>query len=129
MADLLVDTDVCVDHLKGIKRLRRSGRLAYSVITRAELLADQSADEPTLRRFLAGMDELPVDRRVAERAGRLRKDVPSLKMPDALIAATALVHSLTLATKNVRDFPRVPELRLAEGRYRNSREPVQQNPN
>jgi hypothetical protein len=33
-------------------------------------------------------------------------------MPDALIAATALVHSLTLSTKNVRDFRDVKGLRL-----------------
>jgi predicted nucleic acid-binding protein len=116
MADLLVDTDVCVDHLSGTKRLPRSGRLAYSVITRAELLADPQAEEPQIRRFLAAMDELPVDRRVADRAGLLRRGQSSLKMPDALIAATALVHSLTLCTNNVRDFRSVPTLRVRRGR-------------
>jgi predicted nucleic acid-binding protein len=35
-----------------------------------------------------------------------------LRMPDALIAGTALVHSLTLHTKNTRDFKQVPGLRL-----------------
>lgn len=112
MADLLVDTDVCVDHLNGRRRLPRSRRLAYSVLTRAELLADPAADAPTISRLLAGMDELPVDRRVAERAGRLRRERQSVKMPDALIAATALVHSLTLRTNNVRDFRRVDGLRV-----------------
>lgn len=34
------------------------------------------------------------------------------KLPDALIAATAMVHSLTLHTKNVRDFKPVQGLRL-----------------
>jgi predicted nucleic acid-binding protein len=33
-------------------------------------------------------------------------------MPDALIAATALVRSVALHTKNTRDFKRVPALRL-----------------
>lgn len=112
MADLLVDTDVCVDHLNGTRRLPRSGRLAYSVITRAELLADPAADEPTIHRLLAAMDELAVDRRIAERAGRLRRERQSVKMPDALIAATALVHSLTLRTNNARDFRRITGLRV-----------------
>ena len=67
-------------------------------------------------RFLAAMDELPVDRRVAERAGRLRRDRLAIKLPDALIAATALVHSLTLHTNNVRDFRSVPGLRIRAGR-------------
>ncbi len=110
---MLVDTDVCIDHLRGVKRLRRAGRLAYSVITRAKLLAGATSDdEANVRRLLAGMDELAVDRRTAERAGLRRRQLPRLRMPDALIAATALVHSLTLHTKNSRDFKQVPTLRL-----------------
>ncbi|HEX6393267.1 MAG TPA: type II toxin-antitoxin system VapC family toxin [Acidimicrobiales bacterium] len=113
MAELLVDTDVCIDHLAGTKRLPARSRLGYSVITRAELLAGATDDdEPNVRRLLAGMDEIPVDRRVADRAGRLRRQHPGLRMPDALIAATALVHALTLHTKNTKDFRRVPTLRL-----------------
>ena len=116
MAELLVDTDVCVDHLVGGRRLpRRAGRLGYSVITRAELLAGANDDdEPNVRRLLAGMDEILIDRRVGDRAGILRRQVPRLRMPDALIAATALVHSLTLHTNNTRDFKRVPGLRLRQ---------------
>lgn len=91
------------------------GRLGYSVITRAELLAGATDhEEASVRRLLAGMDEIPVDRRVADRAGLLRRQIPSLRMPDALIAATALVHSVTLQTKNARDFKRVPGLRLRQ---------------
>ena len=113
VADLLVDTDVCIDHLVGRRRLPRSpARLAYSVITRAELLAGADGDEAVVRRLLAGMDELVVDRRIADRAGLLRRQVPALRLPDALIAATALIHSITLATRNQRDFRRVPGLRL-----------------
>jgi predicted nucleic acid-binding protein len=112
VAELLVDTDVCIDHLSGLKRLPRSRRLAYSVITRAELLAGAGDDEPIVRRLLAGMDELDVDRRVADRAGMLRRQHPGLRMPDALIAATALVYSVPLHTKNRRDFARVSDLRI-----------------
>lgn len=110
MADLLVDTDVCIDHLEGTTRLPGNRGLAYSVITRAELLAGEPKHHPAVRRLLAGMDELPVDRRVAEKAGELRR--MELKMPDALIAATALVHQLTLLTRNTSGFRKVPGLRL-----------------
>ncbi|MEX2553891.1 MAG: PIN domain-containing protein [Actinomycetota bacterium] len=108
--DLLVDTDVCIDHLESVKRLPRSGRLAYSVVTRAELLAGGIEFLPAARRLLAGMDELVVDRRVAEKAAELRRI--GLKMPDALIAATGLVHHLTVLTRNTADFRRVPGLRI-----------------
>ncbi len=110
VADLLVDTDVCVDHLEGTRRLPRRGRVGYSVITRAELLAGDPAHEAAIRRLLAGMDELVVDRRVAERAGALRR--VGLRLPDALIAATALVHNVTLLTRNAKDFRKAPGLRV-----------------
>jgi predicted nucleic acid-binding protein len=46
---------------------------------------------------------LPVDSKVAIRAGSLH--VPDPKpSTDALIAATAIVHGLTVVTRNVRDF-------------------------
>ena len=51
---------------------------------------------------------LQVERVVAERAAQLRAQEQRagrvLKLPDALIAGTAIVHNLTLATRNVRDF-------------------------
>ena len=45
---------------------------------------------------------LPVDLRVAEEWGRLMAR-RSLPVVDGLMAATALVHGLTLVTRNVRD--------------------------
>lgn len=112
MADLLIDTDVCIDHLQGLKRLpARHAKLAYSVVTRAELLAGPGEQLAAVRRMLAPLSELPVDRRIAERAAAVRRDC-GLRLPDALIAGTALVHDLTLLTRNRADFRRVPELRL-----------------
>ncbi len=112
MADLLIDTDVCIDHLQGVERLpARQAKLAYSVVTRAELLAGPSEQHPAARRLLAPLREMPVDRRVAERAAAIRRDC-SLRLPDALIAGTALVHDLSLLTRNRADFRRVPGLRL-----------------
>lgn len=113
MADLLLDTDVLIDHL----RLGRSfttgrDRLSYSTVTRAELFAGQNTDEELVRVLLAPLHELPVDRDVAELAGRVRRE-RGLQLPDALIAATALVHRLALMTRNRRDFQRVPGLRLS----------------
>lgn len=112
MAELLIDTDVLVDHLRRIRRLPRElDEASYSVITRAELFAGRQADESLLRRILAPMRELPVDRDVAEAGGRVRRE-SGVALPDALIAATALLHGLTLLTGNRRDFERVPRLRL-----------------
>ena len=111
MADVLVDTDIFVDHLRGAHELRAGRhRLFYSVITRAELFAGTSATD-VVTRLLSAFRELPVDRAVAERAGRIRREA-GLRMPDALVAATAVVHGLGLATRNRRHFDGVHGLRL-----------------
>jgi toxin FitB len=48
---------------------------------------------------------LPVDSAVAETWGRLNAAAP-LPVVDGLLAATALVHDLTLVTRNVADVER-----------------------
>ncbi|MGH2468335.1 MAG: type II toxin-antitoxin system VapC family toxin [Candidatus Limnocylindrales bacterium] len=113
-ADLLVDTDVLVDHLRGARRFEPGSRAAaYSVITRCELFAGRSADEERLALLLAPFLELAVDREIAETAGRLRRD-GGIRTPDALIAATALVRGLALLTRNRRDFEAITGLHLAD---------------
>lgn len=111
MADVLVDTDVLIDHLRGTHRLPADLRpVAISVITRCELFAGGD-DSVLLRRFLSPMIELPVDSAIAELAGRTRRET-GIATADALIAATALTHRLPLMTRNRRHFDRVAELRV-----------------
>jgi predicted nucleic acid-binding protein len=113
MADLLIDTDIFIDHLRGTRRLQLPPRKTamFSVITRCELLSGRGAEEESIQRLLAPLRELAIDRATAERAGRLRRHV-ELRTPDALIAATALEHKLTLLTKNARHFNAVSGLRV-----------------
>ena len=111
MADLLIDTDIFVDHLRGARELRPGKhRLHHSVITRAELFAGTSATD-VVAQLLAPFREVPVDRAVAERAGRIRREIGT-RLPDALIAATALEHGLGLATRNRSDFEAIRGLRV-----------------
>lgn len=73
VADLLVDTDVFVDHLRGAAKLVPGRhRLHYSVVTRAELFAGNTATNLSSQ-LLAPFRELAVDRAIAERAGRLAR--------------------------------------------------------
>jgi len=112
VADVLVDTDVFVDHLRGARTFTPGGdRIAYSVITRCELFAGKATEESRIRELLAPFQEIAVDRLVAELAGRIRRETRILT-PDALVAATALVHRRTLVTRSLRDFEPVPRLRV-----------------
>jgi predicted nucleic acid-binding protein len=106
----LFDTNILIDHLNGIKKatkeLQRSDNLAISVITWIEVMtgAQNKAQETILRAFLNSFQCLPVTNAVAERAAenlRTRK----IKLPDAMILATAEAAGRTLVTRNVKDFP------------------------
>jgi predicted nucleic acid-binding protein len=113
VADLLIDTDVFVDHLRGACRLTlgSSDRASYSVVTLCELFAGSRVDEAAVRTLLAPFTVLVVDPAIAERAGRVRRETGT-RIADALIAATALQYDLTILTRNVRDFERVPGVRI-----------------
>jgi len=67
------------------------------------------------QKLLARFVTYDLDRTIADRAGdyirEYRAKGIALSVPDAVIAATAVVHSLRLVTLNVKDFP-MPEVRL-----------------
>jgi predicted nucleic acid-binding protein len=104
------DTNILIDHLNGITKatqeLKRSARPAISVITWIEVMTGASSpdEEAVLRAFLLNFECLPVSNQVAERAALIRRQ-KRLKMPDAIILATAEVAGQVLVTRNVKDFP------------------------
>jgi hypothetical protein len=87
-------------HEIAVARLREivgSHSLAASVISYAELMTGVSLGHHSherVDRFFDALvkDLLPVDRKVAARAATLRGKRISLRMPDALILATADLH-------------------------------------
>lgn len=112
MTRILVDSDILVDHLRGHRRLSAGNDdIHVSTVTRAELFSGRGAEELRVRRLLEPMTDIPVDAAIAERAGRLRRGT-TRRLPDALIAATALQHRLTLVTRNVRDYEGIRGLKL-----------------
>lgn len=111
VAGVLVDTDLFVEHLRGERELK-AGRnvLHYSTLTRAELVVGNSAPD-LVDRLLAPFREHAVDREIADRAGELRRQT-GVRLADAVIAATALEHGLSLATRNRGDYEAIRSLRL-----------------
>jgi predicted nucleic acid-binding protein len=108
----LLDTDVLIDHLRGHRRLDLfDPGWKISVVTRCELFAGRNTDEPSLQRTLDQIDELSVNRVIAESAGRIRRTT-QIDIPDALIAATAIEHGMPVMTRNRRHFERVAGLTI-----------------
>jgi predicted nucleic acid-binding protein len=106
--EYLLDTNFILGMLKATPEVTAalatqsitSGQCAYSAVTRMELLgfpAIQPWEEVLIRATLDKLRYLPIDRAVEDRAIQLRR-LRRVKLPDALIAATALRHGLQLLT-------------------------------
>jgi hypothetical protein len=114
---ILVDSDVLIAHLRGIDSARdwlisarMRGPLTISVVSTAELVGGmRSTERREVWRLLASFRSEPVTDVVARRAGdftrRYRRSHSGIGLGDYLIAATADVNGLELATLNVRHFP------------------------
>lgn len=96
----------------------RMGRLGISAVTRLEIHARMQPHERyATSKFLARFVTFDVDRELADRAGDLMRDQAergrTLSVPDAIIAATAVEHGLTLLTLNTADFQGIQGLSIA----------------
>lgn len=94
----------------------QTGQVIISAVVRAEVLAWHAHSAASLEAARALLDVcqlVPVNAAVADEAARIRRET-GLKLPDALIAATALLQPAALVTANGKDFRRVPGLVLIE---------------
>ncbi|KAA8962559.1 type II toxin-antitoxin system VapC family toxin [Mycobacterium sp.] len=114
---ILVDSDVLIAHLRGVDAARdwltgarKRGPLAMSVVSLTELIGGmRSTERREVWRLLTSFRAEPVSEIIARRAGdmmrRYRSSHNGIGLGDYLIAATADVKGLELATLNVRHFP------------------------
>lgn len=87
---------------------------AFSVITEIELLCWKTEDEEDLKilhTFINAATIFDLISPVKLKTAAIRKTT-RIKLPDALIAATSLVHDLTLITRNTHDFRNIDGLRI-----------------
>lgn len=108
MVAVLFDTNILIDYLNGVgqakSELEKSTDNAISVITWMEVMVGATPQtESVLKRFLNGFINLPIDTQVSAVAVTLRQQY-KIKLPDAIVWATAQVHHRTLVTRNTKDF-------------------------
>ena len=79
-----------------------------SVINRIEVLGHASVNQAT-EDFLSLATVHELTQQVAQQTIQLRK-THRIKLPDAIIAATALTHGFTIVTRNTSDFKTIAGL-------------------
>ncbi len=108
MVKPLFDTNLLIDFLNGVPQAReeiaRYAERSISIVTWMEVMvgADRAVEEQT-RDYLRTYTVVPLDDQIASRAVALRKE-NGIRLPDAIIWASADVHALLLVTRNTKDF-------------------------
>lgn len=99
-----------------IRDFIRSTTTCISVVSKVEVLGYHKLkddERSLLESFFSIAIILEITSPVIEEAIRLRQ-IRKMTLGDSFIAATALVHDLTLATHNTEDFSWVPDLKLTD---------------
>ena len=116
--NVVFDTNILIDFLNGDRRAKvefeKYDELHISIITVIEVLvgAKNGRDEQDLNAFLRRFRIHPLDEATAKRAIRVRREM-KVKIPDAVIKATAEQLGYLLVTRNTKDFSRKsPDIRV-----------------
>ncbi|WP_240922859.1 type II toxin-antitoxin system VapC family toxin [Thermococcus sp. Bubb.Bath] len=118
----LIDTNILIYYLadaiptEEIPKIEKILKESFniSIITKIEFLGWKGHTPEGFEKskeFISFAHVIPLTDDIAELAIELRRR-KSIKLPDAVIAATALKYGYTLVTRNVRDFEGIGGLRI-----------------
>lgn len=111
------DTNIVIDALNGVPaanvEYKLYTRVLISRITWMEVLVGEKGDDTSLRNFLQTKFEIiALDDAISESAVHIRRSC-KIKLPDAIILATARVKQAKLVTRNTKDFdPSWPDVHV-----------------
>lgn len=122
----LIDTNVIIDYTSNLIPLDASNFIEnifnsdffISVVVKIEALGYNEEEKKMrlLEEFISTSTIIPLDDIVTQKTIELRK-LKKLKLGDAIIASTAIVHNLTLITRNVADFKNIPNLEVVNSHF------------
>jgi hypothetical protein len=114
----IIDTDVCIDFLKGqefavsiVKDLLINGNAYLSILTYYELLKGiySKKQEKAINDFVEGFEIINIDNNIVRIGAKFyrgyRKKGITLSTVDCLIMATAKKYRLKIITRNVKHYP------------------------
>jgi len=120
---VLCDTNIFIHAFNGrqttIERLQEIGldQIALSVITLMELYQGMGnkVELAQMKRKIRYYDVVDIDIATSKMAANLVENYKlshNLQIPDAIIAATAVIHQIPLYTYNIKDFAFIPGIKL-----------------
>lgn len=120
----LIDTNV-ISHLFA-DRLPENGKefvstiintdFIISVVVEIEALTYHDTPEkmPLIEEFVNLATVLQLDSVITKKAIEIRRKQRKLKLGDAIIGATAIIHNLIVITNNVKDFANIKDLKIID---------------
>ena len=123
----VVDSDVIIDYFREreyaqrlLNYLAEEGLIAVSTVTHFEIYQGiREGEELLVSNVLNGLLSIPVDTKIAQRAGTLYRVLRSkgltIGIADAVIATTALDLNVPVVTNNVNHYP-FAGLKIIRGR-------------
>lgn len=104
-----VDTNILIDYLAGVSKAKKElalySEVHVSLITWMEILvgAKDEDEEKEIKNFLLSFKVCEISQNIAERSVKIRKDL-KVRLPDAIVLASAEELGLLLVTRNSKDF-------------------------
>ncbi|MHC8409040.1 type II toxin-antitoxin system tRNA(fMet)-specific endonuclease VapC [Pseudomonas sp. Hz4] len=130
MIKYMLDTNICIFTIKNKPQIvreafnRHNGQLCMSAVTLMELIygAEKSATPEknlgVIEGFAARLEVLPFDNEAATHTGMIRSELAKAGTPigpyDHMIAGHARSRGFIVVTNNLREFERVPGLRVED---------------
>lgn len=123
MSRLIVDTSVIIDFLRQKDKkntpffLLANEELSISIVTHTELFGGKSVWESVKVRnavseVLGNLTIINLNEIISEKAGFIKAHNQSRSIIDSIIAATAIIQNLELATLNIKDFEKIKDLKV-----------------
>lgn len=117
----LIDSNTVIDYLNGklpfdgnrfVNSIVDSGP-QISVITKMEVLGFNTQNNDAYKIMVDFINDnivFSLDDKIVEKTIELRKKY-KIKLPDAIIAATAIIYNLTIVSRNLDDFKNIAEIK------------------
>jgi predicted nucleic acid-binding protein len=116
--DFLIDTNIIIYLTQGKLKIsdfaKKGGNLYISSISYIETLGypfQNQDEERDVTEFCETFERIFLTKEVEKQTILIRKS-NKIRLPDAIIAATAMIYNLTLVTHNIDDFKKIQGLKM-----------------